>query len=46
MIDRYLDRGTMCVLEDGGVKDECVFTDEGGGILGIKYIATAPEHQG
>ena len=24
MIDRYLERGTMYVLEDGGVKAECV----------------------
>ena len=31
MIDRYLERGTMYVLEDGGVKAECVITDEGGG---------------
>ena len=31
MIDRYLERGTMYVLEDGGVKAECVVTDEGGG---------------
>ena len=31
MIDRYLDRGTMYVLEDGGiVKGECDVTDEGG----------------
>ena len=29
MIDRYLERGTMYVLEDGGVKAECVVTDEG-----------------
>ena len=28
MIDRYLDRGTMFVLEDDGVKAECVVTDE------------------
>ena len=29
MVDRYLERGTMYVLEDGGVKAECVVTDEG-----------------
>ena len=29
MIDRYLGRGTMYVLEDEGVKSECVVTDEG-----------------
>ena len=32
MIDRYLDRGRMYVLEDNGVKCECVVTDEGNGI--------------
>ena len=45
MIDRYLERGTMYILEDGGVKCECVVTDEGDGILEIKNIATAPESQ-
>ncbi len=51
MIDRYLDRGTMFVLDDGGAKCECVVTDEGGGcgseaVLEIKNIATEPEYQG
>lgn len=46
MIDHYLDRGTMYVLDDGGVKCECVVTDEGGGILEIKNIATEPDFQG
>ena len=46
MIDRYLDRGTMYVLDDNGVKCECVITDEGNGILEIKIIATMPENQG
>ena len=46
MIDRYLDTGTMYILEDDGVKCECVVTDEGDGILEIKNIATAPESQG
>ena len=41
MIDRYIDRGTMYVLVDNGVKCECVVTDEGKGILEIKNIATA-----
>ena len=36
MIDRYLERGTMYVLNDNGVKAECVVTDEGNGILEIK----------
>ena len=45
MIDRYLKRGTMYVLEDGGVKAECVVTDEGGGILELKNLAVEPESQ-
>ena len=36
MIDRYLERGTMYVLDDDGVKAECVVTDEGDGILEIR----------
>ena len=46
MIDRYLERGTMYVLEDGGVKAECVVTDEGDGILELKNIAVQPDAQG
>lgn len=46
MIDRYLDRGTMYVLDDDGIKCECVVTDEGNGILEIKNIATKPNDQG
>lgn len=38
MIDRYIDRGTMYVLGDNGVKCECVVTDEGKGILEIKIL--------
>ena len=46
MIDRYLEKGTMYVLEDNGVKAECVVTDEGSGFLEIKNIAVVPESQG
>ena len=48
MVDRYLDRGTMYVLIDDGVKSECVVTDEGDGILEIKNLATedAFQHMG
>lgn len=46
MIDRYLEKGTLYVLDDGGVKTVCVVTDEGDGILEIKNIATAPDSQG
>jgi GNAT superfamily N-acetyltransferase len=45
MIDRYLDRGKLFVLDDGGVKCECVITDEGSGILEIKNIATVLQHR-
>lgn len=45
MIDRYLDRGTMYVLADDGIKAECVVTDEGDGVLEIKNIATDPAFQ-
>ena len=33
MLDRYLERGTMYVLDDCGVKCVCVVTDEGDGLL-------------
>ena len=46
MVDRYLEKGTMYVLEDGDVKAECVVTDEGNEILEIKNIAVDPENQG
>ena len=46
MIDKYINRGTMYILEDNGVKAECVVTDEGNGILEIKNIATNPKFQG
>ena len=42
MIDRYLDGGRMYVLDDDGIKCECVVTDEGGGVLEIRNIATVP----
>lgn len=46
MVDRYLEKGTMYVLEDNDVKAECVVTDEGNEILEIKNIAVDPENQG
>lgn len=45
MIDRYLERGTMYVLDDNGIKCECVVTDEGAGVLEIKNLATDPLYQ-
>lgn len=38
MIDRYLERGTMYVLEDDGIRAECVVTDEGDGVLELKTL--------
>lgn len=49
MIDCYLNRGTMYVLEEQYVKAVCVVTDEGEEegkrILEIKNLAVAPESQ-
>ena len=46
MVDKYLEQGTMFVLDDDGIKAECVVTDEGNGIIEIKNLATYPEFQG
>ena len=46
MIGRYLDKGKMYVLDDNGIKCQCVVTNEGNGVLEIKNIATVPEYQG
>ena len=47
MIDRYLERGTLYVLEDNGTAiAEVVVTDEGEGVLEIKSLAVDTQHQG
>lgn len=46
MIDRYLEKGTMFILEDNGIKAECVVLDVGDGVLEIKNIATNPKFHG
>ncbi|MDE7104947.1 MAG: GNAT family N-acetyltransferase, partial [Ruminococcus sp.] len=46
MIDRYINKGIMYVLNDNGIKGECVVTDEGNGILEIKNIAIDPNYHG
>ena len=46
MVDRYLERGVMFVIDDEGVKGECIVTDEGNGVLEIKNIAVYPEYAG
>lgn len=42
MIDRYLDRGELFVLDDEGVKAVGVVTDEGDGVCELKNIAVTP----
>ena len=46
MIDRYLERGVLYVLEEEGeTKALCVVTEEGDGVLEIKNMATEPRYQ-
>lgn len=45
MLDRYLERGDMFILDDTGVKAVCVVTNEGGGVCELKNIAVTPEYQ-
>ncbi|MBO1265909.1 GNAT family N-acetyltransferase [Proteiniclasticum sp. SCR006] len=45
MIDRYLERGEMFVLDDDGVKAECVVTKVADGVYEIKNIAVMPDYQ-
>lgn len=45
MIDKYLDQGDMFVLEDNGVKAECVVTYEEDGTYELKNIAVDPNAQ-
>lgn len=45
MIDKYLDKGDMFVLDDKGIKAECVVTQEAEGIYELKNIAVDPKAQ-
>lgn len=45
MIDRYLERGEMFILESNGLKGVCVVTDEGQGVCELKNIAIVPDSQ-
>ena len=45
MINRYLDRGTLWALYDGGLRALCVVTEEEGGDFEIKNLAVAPGSQ-
>jgi ribosomal protein S18 acetylase RimI-like enzyme len=45
MIDKYLENGEMFVLDDDGIKAECVITKEADGIYELKNIAVLPDYQ-
>ncbi|WP_410507976.1 GNAT family N-acetyltransferase [Methanosarcina hadiensis] len=45
MVDKYLERGEMFVLDDNGIKAECVVTKEADGIYELKNIAVQPDCQ-
>jgi ribosomal protein S18 acetylase RimI-like enzyme len=46
MIDKYIERGDMYVLNDNGAKTVCVVTKESEGTYEIKNLATAENFQG
>ena len=43
MIDKYLERDEMFVLDDNGIKAECVITQEDDGVYELKNIAVLPD---
>ena len=45
MVDRYIADGTMYILDDNGVKGECVVLLIGDNTLEIKNIAIHPDYQ-
>jgi len=45
MIDKYLENGEMFVLDDQGIKAECVVTKEDDGVYELKNIAVMPDSQ-
>lgn len=45
MVERYLHRGRLYVLEDPEPAAVCLLTDEGDGVLEIKNLAVAPHRQ-
>ena len=46
MIDKYLDRGDLFALYDGGLKSVCVVTRESETVCELKNIATFSQFQG
>jgi ribosomal protein S18 acetylase RimI-like enzyme len=45
MVDKYLKRGEMFVLDDCGIKAECVITKEAEGVYELKNIAVRADCQ-
>ncbi len=45
MIDNYIERGEMFILDDNGVKAECVITQESDCVYELKNIAVLPDCQ-
>lgn len=45
MVDKYLERGEMFILDDNGIKAQCVVTKEEDGIYELKNIAVQPDYQ-
>ena len=45
MVDKYLDCGEMFILDDDGVKAECIITKEDDGVYELKNIAVLPKYQ-
>jgi len=45
MIDKYLDRGDLFALYDGGLKSVCVVTYEQDGVYELKNLATYEQYQ-
>lgn len=45
MIDKYLENGDMFVLDDSGIKAECVITKKANGVYELKNIAVLPDFQ-
>ncbi|HIW03325.1 MAG TPA: GNAT family N-acetyltransferase [Firmicutes bacterium] len=45
MVEKYLDKGIMFVLDDDGIKAEIVICDEGNGVPEIKNLAVEPKFQ-
>lgn len=45
MIDKYLENGEMFVLDDEGIKAECVINKETNGVYELKNIAVLPNCQ-